>query len=441
MLGVASPQSVLAETAEVLKGVNTIHFRVHAAIPKGAPVRECWTRGDKTYVQVHYKGDLIRVWLEPDRYVVYEKKHNRVTITQPPPGLVALMRQINDIREFDPKEWEPCEPSQVIREGGACRLFQAPGTGSFTGSANGVKVSGESRVRILIDEKTHLPSSLEGLLKPKGSESWPPHLRIEFIWDGPRATEDLFEPHYPDTVEVRDQRPKALGHPAPTPAEPPGVPIATASWQGEVGVTLEKLWLHPGGLLVLRAKLHGRMPSARPPELRSPEANPWGPEPSEIAAAVAGQMLLDGVPAKKLGRGAVKGRWALYLVYRFEPSSDFSTPETLLYRHLLVRTRSRADKSRKAYLNSLLTDPSSWGLYDTTVAIQEHVSEQIPDEILRSPNLRMRPPLKSVVVDILRAYERARGKDAALAFYQAQAPSVQAMLKREVDRLRAQGKE
>ena len=143
---------------------------------------------------------------------------------------------------------------------------------------------------------------------------------------------------------------------------------------------------------------------------------------------VEGQLFLDDVPALKLGVGAVEGRWAWYSIYRFTPRDDGSVPKMMAFRRLLARTRSADDRDRESFIATIFSDPSAWGLYEFTVAVEEHIIKQIPDEILDSPNLKMRPPLESVIKGIHRQCQ-ARSSEEAEAFLTNQAPRIQDMLR------------
>ena len=216
-------------------------------------------------------------------------------------------------------------------------------------------------------------------------------------------------------------------------------PIATASWQGKVGVALEKLWIQPGGLVVMRLRFRGRTAAGRPPKLKSPEANPWGLKPDQIQQAVQSNVRLDGTKAEIVGvAGFTRGAKG-YLLYRFESKQDLAPPERMTYKHLLVREQLPSETSLQDYANAVLKDPSAWGLYEMSISSQSHVSVQIPQEALDAPHLRTQPPLAALIKEVFLRYEEATGKEGALGFYRAQAPRVRQMLKSEVDRLRAEG--
>ena len=205
--------------------------------------------------------------------------------------------------------------------------------------------------------------------------------------------EDLFQPTYPSTAEVVDQSgengegPSSEVKKSASPAAAPAKPIAEARWQGELGIALENLWVYRSGLVILRVRLVGRVPFGKPPVLDDPEANPWGLEPDEIPAAVCGRVFVDGREAQRLGAGAVKGRWAMYLVYRVETPTRRSVSGKVTYQHLLARLRAPHDFDHDAYIAKVLHDPASWGYFEVTVPASEHLADHVPAEIFESPNL------------------------------------------------------
>lgn len=287
-------------------------------------------------------------------------------------------------------------------------------------------------MKLWVDEATYLPAKLSGELRPPDQAEWEPFLQIDFLWDGPEVPADFFEPKYPATATVREteRRPAA---PAP---EPMVEPIATASKDGRVGLTLEKLWIHPAGLVILRVNLHDRMPVARPPDLPDPADNPWGLKPEELDTAVEGQLLLDPpYRTRRLGVGGVPDRWAGYLIYAFEKGAGGALPDTLTLRYLLARTRLESETSHEAYVQALLGDPSSWQLFEFSVPTAPYIVQQIPEEIYGSPNLHPEKVLIPVLIQIARSYEAEGGSDKALAFIRAQGPITQSLLREERNRL------
>lgn len=425
----SAPGNVLAQTAKALKSVSTFHYEVRVPGVPSQGIREIWTRKSQMYCRLRQNGAVAaELWMDQNRCVRYYRQSNEVVVSDPSSELVAAVRSIDVIREFKPDDWQHW-PEHRVREGGRrYQVFHMPGTGRFRGLGQG----GDTRMKLWVDEATYLPAKLWVELKPADQAEWKPFLQIDFLWDEPEVPVDFFKPKYPATATVRE----AERRPAAPASEPMAEPIATASKNGRVGLTLEKLWIHPAGLVVLRVNLHDRVPFGRPPDLSDPAENPWGLRPEELTAAVQGQLLLDpSCKTRRLGVGGVPDRWAAYMVYAFEKGAGALLPGKLTLRYLLARPRLESDESHEGYVQAVLEAPSSWQLFEFAVATAPYVVEQIPEEIYGSPNLHAEKILIPVLSRIVRSYEAEGGEEKALAFIQAQGPITQDLLGQERNRL------
>lgn len=431
LLGVflfSAPKDVLAETARVLRTVHTFHYEVRELGGPSEVVREIWTRGSRIYGRVREDQKVVgEMWLDPVRTVTYDPAGDRVVVADTSPKLFLALRGLDLIREFRPEDWQALPQNRVKEDGRTYQVFQMPGTGTFTGLGR----QGETRMKLWIDEATCLPCRLEGELKPYGAEEWEPLMRTELLWDDVQVSDEFFEPKYPSTAKVTEMPRK----PPAAALEPPAKPIVTVSREGKPGLTLENLWIHPAGLVVLRLYLHDRVPFGVPPRLADPDENPWGLKPDEIPLAIQGQLIFDeAVETRLLGKGGVVGRLVGYMLYEFEPDADGAVPDQLTFRYLLARHR-RPSEGRQAYIDAVLSDPGSWQLYQFSVDTHEYVTDRIPEEVHDSSNLRPEKTLLPALKRIVSAYEAEGRTEKALEFIRAQGPRTQELLREELSRL------
>jgi hypothetical protein len=278
-----------------------------------------------------------------------------------------------------------------------------------------------------INEKTALPGKLESLLRSSPSAEWKPLLVITFLWDELEVPDSLFEPKYPADAKVTEVN--------------PGKTILTVSKDdGKTGITLERAWIHPAGLVILRCAFQGRVPCGEPPRLADPSKNPWGLKPEEIPQVIGeGQLLLD-PPAHTeiVAEGGMADRWAGYAVFWFTALPDGKVPVKLKLRQLLARTGRPGEVSMELYADHVLNDPSAWEFYEFSIPIQPYLTDQIPEEIYASPNLRVKGPFLAALRGILRHYE-AQSPEKALQFLKSQGPHTQELLSGEMRRLTGKG--
>jgi len=291
-----SAEEVLGRTAQALQSVKAYHYEMRTPGEPSALVREIWAQGDRIYARGLREGELVaEFWADPTRIVRYDRETNEVTMSDAHPGLLRAMGGIAMVRNFKPEDWQPLPESRVKREGRWYRVFELPGTGSFRGMGR----SGETKMRLWVDEKKYLPARLEGRLRPPGTGEWERFLEIDFLWDEEKVREALFEPSYPETAQVEDER-----LPVEAPAEV-GEPVVAL----KDGVALERLWIHRSGLLVMRMALGRRQPFGMPPGLEDPGKNPWGLKGEEIPLALEGQVIFEEpVEVRRLGAGGVPKR-------------------------------------------------------------------------------------------------------------------------------------
>ena len=294
-----SAEEVLGRTAQALRSVEAYHYEMRTPGVPSALVREIWAKGDRIYARGLRESQLVaEFWADPTRIVRYDRGTDEVTISDAHPGLLRAMDGIAMVRNFKPEDWQPLAESRVKQDGRWYRVFELPGTGTFRGMGR----SGQTKMRLWVDEKTYLPARLEGQLRPPGTAEWERFLEVEFLWDEEVVREGLFVPSYPDTAQVADERQlperEVDEETPPVALEEVGKPIVTL----EDGVALEKLWVHPAGLLIMRMALGSRQPFGMPPELEDPEKNPWGLKGEEIPLALKGQVILgDPVETHRLG--------------------------------------------------------------------------------------------------------------------------------------------
>ncbi len=423
-----SAEEVLDRTAKALRSVKAYHYEMRTPGVPSALVREIWAQGDRIYARGLREGELVaEFWADSTRIVRYDRQTNKVTISDVHPGLLRAMAGIEQICNFKPEDWRAFPEDRIKQDGRWYRVFELPGTGTFRGMGR----SGEYKLRLSVDEETYLPARLEGQLKPTETTEWEPFMEIDFLWDEEQVPEDLFEPSYPDTAPVDDQRqlpePEAGQEAPPAPSEEVTKPIVAL----KDGVALEKLWIHPTGLLLMRMALGSRQPFGMPPELEDPEKNPWGLKGEEIPLALKGQVIFEGpVAVRRLGAGGMPKRWAGYLVYEFEPKADETVPATLTFRYLLARRRLPSETGRWAYGNAVLKDPSAWHLYQFTVPTKDYVVNRIPEEIYASPNLHAEKILFPALKKIVERYQAQGQPEKALAFMEVQGPNTRRLLEK-----------
>jgi outer membrane lipoprotein-sorting protein len=417
---------VLARTARALRSVKTYHYQMRTFGEGSGPVREIWAEGERIYARGLREGKFVsEFWADPTRIVRYDREDKKVTISDAEPRLLRAMDGVAVLRNFKPEDWQALPERRVMQDGRWYRVLELPGTGTFQGLGR----SGETKTRLWIDEKTNLPARLESQLRPPETEQWERFQEVEFLWDEKEIPEDLFVPSYPVTAQVSDERrlPGAGVGEALPPVAPEVMtkPIVTL----QDGVALEKLWIHPAGLVIMRLDMGDRLPFGEPPQLKDPENNPWGLKAEEIPLALNGELSFNkGMGVRGLGHVAVGGRWALYLVYEFEAQGDGIVPETLRFRYLLARKGLPSEASLDAYVDAVLKDPSSWHLYEFTVPTKEYVTDRIPEEIYASPNLEAERVLTPALRKVLQRYEAAGNSAKVQEFIHSQGPRTQRLL-------------
>jgi len=232
---------------------------------------------------------------------------------------------------------------------------------------------------------------------------------------------------YPDQAELVAKARKELGEVIPT-------ILSVTKDGGATGITLEKAWVLPAGLVILRCGLNGRVPFGEPPHLGDPSKNPWGLKPDEISKVIGGGQLILEAPEQTelVAEGGLAGRWACYDIFGFSPSPDSRVPVKLKYRTLLARTGGLGD----AYFKAVLNDPSAWELYEFSIPTQPYLTDQIPEEIYTSPNLMQisRDSFTLALRRIVADYEK-RDPARALEFLKAQGPHTKELLNDELERL------
>ncbi len=423
-----SAEEVLDRTAKALRSVKAYHYEMRTPGVPSALVREMWAQGDRIYARGLREGELVaEFWADSTRIVRYDRVTNKVTISDAHPGLLRAMGGIATVRNFRPEDWQPLPESRVRRNRRWYRVFELPGTGTFRGMGR----SGETKMRLWVDGQTYLPARLEGQLRPPETSEWERFLEVDFLWDEEEVREALFEPSYPGTAQVDDQRqlpePQVGQEAPPVAAEAGATPIVSV----KPGLTVEKLWIHPVGVVILRIAPHDRLPFGEPPELEDPEKNPWGLKGEEIPLALKGQVIFEQpLEVRRLGAGGMPKRWAGYLVYEFEPKADETVPATLTFRYLLARRRVPSEGSFQAYLDSVLKDPSSWHLYEFTVPTKDYVVNRIPEEIYASPNLYAEKILFPALKRIVERYQAQGQPEKAVAFMEAQGPNTRRLLEK-----------
>ena len=424
-----SAEEVLDRTAKALQSVKTYHYEMRTPGVPSALVREMWAQGDRIYARGLREGELVaEFWADPTRIVRYDRETNKVTISDAHPGLLRAMGGIATVRNFKPEDWQPLPESRVKREGRWYRVFELPGTGTFRGMGR----SGETKMRLWVDGQTYLPVRLEGQLRPPETSEWERFLEVDFLWDEEEVREALFEPSYPDTAPVDDQRqlpePEAGQETPPVAPEEVTKPVVAL----KDGVALEKLWIHPAGLLLMRMALGSRQPFGMPPELENPAENPWGLKGEEIPLALKGQVIFEEpIETHRLGIGAVpRGGRAVYLIYQFRPGPEGIVPESLTFRYLLARRSLPSEGSLQAYKDAVLKDPSAWHLYQFTVPTKDYVVNRIPEEIYASPNLHAEKILFPALKRIVERYQAQGQPEKAMAFMEAQGPNTRRLLEK-----------
>jgi hypothetical protein len=422
---------LLARTAELMKATRSYHYEATDLINPDQPAREFWSQGDKTYCRVSIKDRLVgEAWISPSRFVAYDKESNRVRIRPTDPALQTGLEAVRMVYDFKPSDWKTFPQKTINEDGREWLVVEMPGGGTFS---NGHSTSGETRQRLWIDAKTALPDKLESLLRSAPGAEWKPFLLFRFLWDNKEVPDSLFEPNYPATATVTED--PWLHLPKFPPADS-GSGILTVSKDGKTGITLEKAWIQPGGLVVLRIAYQGCTPFGEPPRLADPSKNPWGLKPDEIRPIVLGQLILPEGKTEPVASGGVNNRWAGYEVYRFSAPPDGAVPGKFEYRRLLARAHLPADGDFNGYVNAVVNDPSAWGLYEFSIPTEPYFSEQIPEEIYSSPNLNVRGAFLVALRGALAHYE-AKSPQAALEFLRKQGPHTQALLNDEMQRLTA----
>jgi outer membrane lipoprotein-sorting protein len=419
---------VLSKTAERMKGVRTLHFEITAPSLDARVMLEMWSRGDKIYCVAREKDRVVsEEWANSQGFVGYLKDENRVIIAPTEPGLQvrSVVQWVND---FKPSEWKLIGQETSSDGGLKWLVLEMPGTGKISG----LKTSGDTRSRLWVEDKTDLPGKLEVQQSFSSGVDWTTNAVFRFLWDDSKAPDSFFEPKYPADAKVTEE-----SQAVPPPAVPP---ILNVSKDGKTGIALEKAWVNPAGLVILRVALQGRQPFGEPPHLADPSKNPWGLKPEEIPQVIGeGQLLLE-PPAHTeiVAEGGMANRWAGYAVFRFNASPDGKAPVKLKFRQLLGRTRRPGDGDFKEYVNAVLKDPSSWELYEFSIPVQPYLTDQIPEEIYASPNLMQisNASFTQALRSIVRDYE-TQSPQKALRFLKAQGPHTQELLRDEMLRLTA----
>ena len=355
---------------------------------------------------------------------------------------MSALGGINQIRQFKPSDWESLPEQRVEQEARTYHVFEMPGEGTFSGMGT----AGKTKMRLWVDEETFHPAKLMMLLKSGEQEDWRELFEMDFLWDKNPVPADFFEPKYPATAKVEDRRSEdykslqeatkdeMMTQPVP---EAPSENIVTLERDGKSALTLEKAWIHPSGILVIRLAFGAVRPFGQPPNLEDPKVNSWGLGPDEIHDVTQGQIVFDKMfKTQQVTCGGIQeqGRWAGYEIYRFEPVRDKPISEKLTYRHLMPRRRQPSDGGFQAYINAALNDPSLWHLYEFTITTQDYIVGQIPEEIYNSSNLQVKKVV-TVFKDIISGYETSGSHQQALDFIMAQGPKTQHLLKKDRERL------
>ncbi len=135
------------------------------------------------------------------------------------------------VADFSPRKWKTLPQQTVSESGRKWLVVEMPGTGKFSGMGT----SGDTKMRLWIDERRRCPEKLGGSavdLTP-GAE-WATYINFRFIWDTPEPPESLFEPKYPPNAIVRERR--AEKEPNIDPAE-----LRAALTAGDVLATRRKV--------------------------------------------------------------------------------------------------------------------------------------------------------------------------------------------------------
>ena len=454
LLALLPTRDVLAKAAERMRGVRTLHYTVTITAMPDQGVREIWSHGNKTYCRVRVNNRIVgEAWINSERTVAYDKEENRVAIKSNNQGLQRALSILQCVQYLKPADWRPLLQQGTSEGGESWLAFEMPGTGQF----NGMGISGDTKMRLWIDEKTALPGKLDGLLRSSPSGEWKPFMVFTFLWDESEVQDSLFEPSYPADAKVTLEQQSSRNPPTeegpgpssettatlPTEKVPNaapadfGTPILAVSRDGKTGITLEKAWIHPAGLVILRCTLQGRVPFGQPPQFADPSKKAWGLKPEEIPQVIKGMLLLE-PPAQTviLTSGGMANRWGMYMVFQYSALPDCKAPVKLTYRQLLARTARPEETSLGKYAEAVLNDPSAWELYEFSISTEPYVTEQIPEEIYASPNLRVTGPFLTALRGILRDYE-AQSPEKALQFLKSQGPHTQELLRAEMQRLTA----
>jgi len=406
-------RNLLAQVAEKMKGVRTLHYELTVTDAPGQGVQEFWTRLNETYCRTSVNGCTVaEAWINGRRMVAYNKKKNEVVIQATKPEFLEMSALLQFLCELRPSDWKSV-PTETAKDGSReWNIYETPATGMFYFLGR----SGVTQVRLWVAQKTALPGKLEGLRPTASGDELVPVLTYTFLWPEPEAPESIFEPKYPADVKVTEE-PKAVPPAAVT-------PILNVSKDGKTGIALEKAWVNPAGLVILRLALQGRTPFGEPPHLKDPSMNPWGLKREEIRQALNGQLSFEPpVRTEYVASGGVPDRRAGYLIFRFSPLPEGRPPDKLHFRYLLARSMRPEDGGRRMdYIEAVLNDPSSWELYEFSIPTQPYLTEQIPEEIYDSLNLPVtEKPFTTALRGILAEYE-AKSPEKALQFLKLQGP-------------------
>ena len=454
LLALFPSRDVLAQAAELMKRVRTFHYTVTVPGMPDQPVREMWSHDNKTYCRVCVKGRIVaEAWIDAGRMVAYDAEENRVVFKPYNPGLKEGLYGVQLVSHLQPGDWKVL-PQRKISEGGKSWLVCEAGTGQFSGMGT----SGDTKTQLWIDQKTALPGKVTSQMRSAPSAEWKPFMVLTFLWPESEVPDSFFEPKYPADAKVTDERslpssrnpnveqgpgpstentapPPAQNAPSATPAGSGETILTVSKDGGKTGITLERAWIHPAGLVILRVAWQGRQGFGEPPHFADPSKNPWNLKPDEIPPVVEGQLVLE-PPAQTeyLTAGGIENRWAGYEIFRFRASPDGKPPVKLTYRRLLARTKRPEDGGFSGWVAAVLRDPSSWELYEFSIPTQPYLTDRIPEEIYASPNLRVSGPFLAALRGIVHDYE-ARSPEKALQFLKSQGAHTQEMFRDEILRL------
>ena len=199
----ADPETVLAiggvlpQTAERIKGVRTLHFRITGPTLDARVTIEMWSRGDKIYCSTSKKDHvLVEEWANAEGFVGYFKDENRVIISPTEPGLQARSI-VQWVHDFNPSDWKLLGQETTGEGGLKWLVLEMQGTGKVSG----LRTAGDTRSRLWIEEKTALPGKLEVQQRSSGAD-WATLAIFHFLWDDSKAPDSFFEPKYPLDAKV-----------------------------------------------------------------------------------------------------------------------------------------------------------------------------------------------------------------------------------------------